>query len=89
MSRKVMCAKLGITAEGLERPPFPGDVGKQIFEQVSKQVWQEWLSLQTMLINENKLTPFDPEAKKFLSEEREKFLFSGGSEKPEGFIEPH
>ena len=88
MSRTVQCIKLGEEAEGLERMPYPGDLGKRIFEQVSKQAWGEWLQHQTMLINEYRLTPIEPKARKFLEEEMEKFFFGGGSEKPKEFVDP-
>ena len=88
MMRMVKCAKLGIETEGLENPPFPGAKGQRIYDNISKQVWQEWMNLQTMLINEHKLASFEPQAKKFLEEEREKFLFGSGTEMPEGYIPP-
>lgn len=88
MTRTVFCPRLGREAEGLEKPPFPGPEGQRIYENVSKAAWQEWLKLQTMLINEHRLTPFEPEAKKFLAAEREKFLFAGVSEMPEGYKPP-
>ena len=88
MTNRVKCAKLGIEAEGLDAPPFPGPKGQYIFENVSKQAWQEWLSMQTMLINEHRLASFDPNAKKFLEEERAKFLFGGGIDMPEGYVPP-
>ena len=88
MSRMVKCEKLGIEAEGLDQPPFPGPTGQRIFETVSKQAWQEWLGVQTMLINEHRLASYDPKAKKFLEQEREKFLFAGITEMPEGYIPP-
>lgn len=88
MSRTVKCAKLGIEADGLDQPPFPGPKGQQIFETVSKQAWQEWLGMQTMLINEYRLASYEPKARKFLEQEREKFLFSGITEMPEGYIPP-
>lgn len=88
MTRMVNCVKLGIEAEGLDAPPFPGAKGQQIFDSVSKQVWQDWLKMQTMLINEHRLASFDPKARKFLEEERQKFLFSGNFEMPEGYVPP-
>ncbi|MBE0437647.1 MAG: oxidative damage protection protein [Methylomicrobium sp.] len=88
MTRIIRCAKLGIDAEGLDAPPFPGPKGQQIFDTISKQAWQDWLSLQTMLINEHRLASFDPKAKKFLEEERNKFLFGDGAEMPEGYVPP-
>ena len=86
MTRMVYCLKLGSEAEGLDNPPFPGEKGQYIFEHVSKQAWREWLAMQTMIINERRLSSFDPAAKKILEAEREKFLFSGGFEMPEGYV---
>ena len=88
MSRKVFCAKLSKEAPGLENPPFPGEQGQRIYQNVSAQAWQEWLNLQTMLINEHKLTPFQARDKQFLADEREKFLFGPGSSAPEGYVPP-
>jgi Fe-S cluster biosynthesis and repair protein YggX len=88
MAHTVTCARLGYEAEGLEKPPFPGAEGQRIYETVSKQAWQEWLKLQTMLINEHRLTPFEPQARAFLAQEREKFLFGGASRMPEGYTPP-
>jgi len=82
MSRMVQCVKLQREAEGLDRPPYPGDLGKRIFEQVSKQAWQEWLRQQTMLINEYRLSPVDPKSRKFLEEQMERFFFGEGSDLP-------
>ncbi|RLW68783.1 MAG: oxidative damage protection protein [gamma proteobacterium symbiont of Stewartia floridana] len=82
MSRTVECVKLKREAEGLDRQPYPGDLGLRIFENVSKEAWQEWLRHQTMLINENRLSPVDPKARKFLEEQMEQFFFGEGSELP-------
>ena len=87
MPRTVHCVKLGRDAEGLDFPPYPGELGKRIFDHVSKQAWQQWMRHQTMLINEYRLTPFEPKARSFLEQEMEKFLFGGGSEKPPDFRE--
>ena len=62
MSHIVSCVKLGREAEGLAAPPYPGELGKRIYENVSKEAWQQWLTHQTMLINEYRLTPFEPKA---------------------------
>lgn len=88
MTRIVHCQRNGKAAEGLDRPPFPGPEGQRIFENISRDAWQEWLKLQTMLINEHRLTPFEAEARKFLAQEREKFLFGGASLMPEGYRPP-
>lgn len=86
MSRTVHCVKLGREAEGMDRPPYPGELGQRIYEQVSKDGWQMWLRHQTMLINENRLNVMEPQARKFLQEEMEKFFFAGGSAAPAGFV---
>lgn len=88
MTRLVNCVKLGLAAEGLDEPPFPGEKGVEIFENVSKQAWQNWLGRQTMLINEYKLASFDPKARAFLADERQKFLFEGNDVMPEGYVPP-
>ncbi len=86
MSRMVNCVKLGKEAPGLERPMYPGELGKRIFENVSLEAWQMWLKQQTMLINEYRLTPVDPKARKLLEEEMEKFFFGEGTATPAGFV---
>lgn len=88
MSRMVQCVKLGKESEGLERIPYPGELGQRIFDNISKEAWQQWLGQQTMLINEYRLTPFEPKARKFLEEEMEKFLFGEGSTAPADFVPP-
>lgn len=88
MTRMVKCAKLGMEAEGLEKPPFPGPKGQYIFDNISNQAWQEWLGMQTMLINEHRLASFDPKAKSFLEAERNKFLFGDDFKMPEGYVPP-
>ncbi|MBT8446965.1 MAG: oxidative damage protection protein [Gammaproteobacteria bacterium] len=86
MSRTVNCIKLGREAEGLKMPPYPGELGQRIFENVCKDAWQMWLSHQTMLLNEYRLTPIEPKDRKFLEEEMEKFFFGDGSQKPAEFV---
>jgi len=88
MSRTVHCVKLQREAEGLAFAPYPGELGKRIFAQVSREAWSAWLAHQTMLINENRLSPLDPKARKFLEAEMEKFLFGEGAEKPPGYVPP-
>jgi Fe-S cluster biosynthesis and repair protein YggX len=85
MSRTVHCVLLGIEADGLDYAPYPGELGIRIYEHVSRQAWQQWLAHQTMLINEYRLTPIEPKARKFIEEEMEKFFFGAGSSRPEGF----
>ena len=88
MTRMVHCIKLGHEAEGLDRPPYPGELGQRIFEQVSRSAWQDWLRHQTLLINENRLTPIDPRARKFLEEQMERFFFGEGIEWPPDYRPP-
>ena len=86
MARMVKCVKLGREAEGLDFPPWPGELGRRIWENVSKEAWQLWLNHQTMLMNEYRLNAMDPKARKFIQEEMEKFFFGGGSDKPQEFV---
>jgi Fe-S cluster biosynthesis and repair protein YggX len=88
MTRRVQCAKLGKEAEGLDRPPYPGELGKRIYLNISKEAWQQWLNHQTMLINEYRLTPVEPKARQFLEQEMERFLFGEGAQVPEGYVPP-
>ena len=88
MSRMVNCVKLEKEAEGLDRMPYPGELGQKIYDNVSKEAWQEWLKFQTMLINENRLSPIDPKSRSFLEAEMEKFFFGEGSELPPDFVAP-
>ncbi len=88
MSRVVFCVKQQRETEGLGYVPWPGALGKRVFEQIGKNAWQEWLAHQTMLINENRLSPLDPKHRAFLETEMEKFLFGSGAEKPAGFVPP-
>lgn len=85
MSRLVHCVKLDKEAEGLERVPYPGELGQRIFDTVSKEAWQLWLQQQTMLINEYRLSLMEPKSRVFLEEQMEKFLFEGGASAPVNF----
>ena len=80
--RMVTCSKLKKELEGVERPTYPGELGKKVFDSVSKEAWALWLKHMTMLINEYRLTPIEPKARTFLEEEMEKFFFGEGSETP-------
>ncbi len=85
----VQCVKLGKEAEGLERLTYPGELGKKIFDNVSKEAWQAWVKHQTMLMNEYRLTPIDPKHREFLEKEMNNFFFNTEeSKQPEGFIAP-
>ena len=89
MARMVQCVKLGKEAEGMDYAPYPGELGVKIYNNVSKEAWAGWLKHQTMLINEYRLTPIEPKARKFLEEQMEKFFFSEeGADKPTDFVTP-
>jgi Fe-S cluster biosynthesis and repair protein YggX len=88
MTRMVNCAKLGKELEGLERAPYPGELGQKIFEHISKDAWQLWLKQQTILINEHRLALIDPKARQFLEEQMQKFLFEGDEQKPQDYVPP-
>ncbi len=75
MSRNVQCVKLGKEAEGLDKPTYPGELGQKIFDQVSKEAWQLWVKQQTIIINENRLSPINPEHRAIIEAEMEKFFF--------------
>lgn len=89
MSRTVQCVKLQKEAEGLERPPYPGNLGERIFNNVSKQAWQTWMRQQTILINEYRLNPMEPRSRRFLEEQVERYFFGeGGVETPPDYVAP-
>ena len=88
MSRMVMCRKYQKELPGLDAPPYPGPRGQEIFENVSKQAWEEWQAQQTMLINEKHLSLADPQTRKYLQEEMEKFLAGEDFDRAEGYVPP-
>ena len=88
MTRMVNCIKLGREAEGLARPPFPGALGQRIFENVSKEAWDQWVRLQTMIINENRLNLVDARHRKYLAEQLEKHFFGDGADQVQGYVPP-
>lgn len=85
MGEMVNCVILKKEAEGLDRAPYPGEIGQRILENVSKEAWGMWMKQQTMLMNENKLSPMDPKHRQFLVDEMEKFFFGEGSAKVDGY----
>jgi len=88
MARTVFCQYEQRETEGLDFVPWPGELGKRVFENIGKAGWAAWLAHQTMLINENRLSPLDPKHRAFLEEEMRKFLFGGGADKPAGYVPP-
>ena len=88
MARIVICIKLNKELEGLDLPPLPGELGKKIFEQVSKEAWATWLKQQTMLVNENRLNLADARARKYLLTQTEKYFFGEGADVAIGYVPP-
>lgn len=88
MARMVQCVKLGREAEGLDRPTYPGDLGKRIFDSVSKEAWQGWIRHQTILVNENRLNLAEAHARKYLAAEMERYFFGDGAQMPPGYVPP-
>jgi Fe-S cluster biosynthesis and repair protein YggX len=84
----VQCIKLNKEAEGLERPPYPGELGKKIWESVSKEAWQGWINHQTMLVNENRLNLADARARKYLATQLEAYFFGDGGDSAAGYVPP-
>ncbi len=88
MTRMIQCVKLKQEAEGLEFPPYPGEVGTKIWQSISKEAWQQWMDVQTRLVNENRLNLADARARKYLREQMEKFLFEDIDVEAQGFVPP-
>lgn len=88
MARTIQCVYLKREAEGLDFPPYPGELGKRIFEHVSKEAWATWLQHQTMLVNENRLNLADQRARQYLARQMERFFFGEGADQPTGFVPP-
>ena len=86
MSRIIHCIKLNREAEGLDQPPYPGELGRRIYEQVSKEAWKGWLEHQKMLINENRLNLMEARARKYLQDQMEAHFFGSGAEQASGFV---
>ena len=86
MPRMVMCVKLGRELPGLEKPPFPGELGQRIYEHVSQQAWDMWPAQSTLIINHYGLNMADPEARKLLREQMEEFFFGQEAKMPEGWV---
>ncbi|MCE2969891.1 MAG: oxidative damage protection protein [Burkholderiales bacterium] len=88
MARMVNCVKLGREAEGLDFPPVPGDIGKRLWENVSKEAWAAWQKHQTMLVNENRLNLADARARKYLLTQMEAYFFGDGADGVAGYVPP-
>ncbi len=88
MPRMIHCVKLGKEAEGLDFPPVPGELGKKLWENVSKEAWAAWQKHQTMLVNENRLNLADARARKYLLTQLEQYFFGEGADQPVGYVPP-
>lgn len=88
MTRMVQCVKLKQEAEGLDFPPYPGDLGVRIWRSVSKQAWAQWMEVQTRIVNENRLNLADMRARKYLAEQMQQFLFDGVDIEAQGYVPP-
>lgn len=88
MSRTVFCRKFQKELPGLDFPPMPGPKGQELFDNISKQAWQEWMGYQTMLINEKRLNMMDPSARTYLQEQMDKFFSGEEVDKVEGYVPP-
>ena len=88
MTRMVNCIKLGVESEGLDFPPYPGELGKKLWLNVSKQAWADWLKHQTMLVNENRLNLADARARHYLARQMENHFFGDGADAAQGYVPP-
>ncbi len=88
MARLVQCIHLKKEAEGLDFPPYPGELGKRIYDSVSKEAFEQWKRHQTMLVNENRLNLADARARQYLARQMELFFFGDGADKPQGYVPP-
>jgi Fe-S cluster biosynthesis and repair protein YggX len=88
MSRTVFCKRLNKEADGLDFQLYPGELGKQIYDNISKQAWADWQKKQTMLINENKLNMMEPTARQFLETQMQAYLFEGKEPDIQGYVAP-
>jgi Fe-S cluster biosynthesis and repair protein YggX len=88
MARTVNCVMLKKEAEGLDFAPYPGELGKRIYDNVSKEAWAGWIKHQTMLVNENRLNLADARARQYLARQMENYFFGAGAEQPAGYVPP-
>jgi Fe-S cluster biosynthesis and repair protein YggX len=88
MARTVKCVKLGREAEGLDFPSYPGELGKRVYESVSKEAWKQWLEQQKMLVNENRFNLADKKARDYLAQQMEKHFFGAGADTAQGYVPP-
>ena len=87
-TKMVFCRRLKIELEGLEKAPFPGPKGQDIFEHISKKAWLEWLEHQTRIINEQHLNMMDLTSRKYLQDQMAKFFTGEAVDQAEGYVPP-
>jgi Fe-S cluster biosynthesis and repair protein YggX len=85
-TRMVNCVKFGKEMPGLDRVPWKGELGKRVFENVSKEAWKMWIEHSKMIMNEFRLNPLDPNSQKVMEEQMEQFFFGEGAKLPEGYV---
>ena len=89
MSHRVYCVRYHKEMPGLAFAPYPGELGQRLYQSVSAQAWQDWLAHQTMLINENRLSPIDPKTKAMLRDALEQYFFGEqAATPPPGYTPP-
>jgi Fe-S cluster biosynthesis and repair protein YggX len=88
MARTIQCSYLKKEAEGLDFAPYPGELGKRIYDNISKEAFELWKKHQTMLVNENRLNLADARARQYLARQMEQFLFGTGADQPTGYVPP-
>lgn len=88
MTRMVQCVKLKREAPGLDYPPYPGDLGVKIWQSISRDAWEQWIDIQTRLVNENRLNLADARARKYLAEQMQQFLFEDADIEAQGYVPP-
>lgn len=87
-TRMVKCVKFGKELPGLERPPWSGELGQRIYENVSQEAWKLWIEFSKMIMNEYRLNPLDPQSHKIMEEQMEKFFFGEGAQLPPDYVPP-
>ncbi|NLY64182.1 MAG: oxidative damage protection protein [Alcaligenaceae bacterium] len=88
MARLVQCVKLKKEAEGLDYPPYPGELGTKIWQSISKEAWIAWTEIQTRIVNENRLNLADARARKYLQQQMESYLFEDANIEAQGYVPP-
>ncbi|NOL51743.1 oxidative damage protection protein [Pelistega suis] len=86
MARMVQCVKLKKEAEGLDFPPYPGELGVKIYQNISREAWMNWMDVQTRIVNENRLNLADARARKYVKQQMESYLFEDKNVEAQGYV---